>query len=262
MKIASISKRVSATNHIVRTTGDASVSEKYKHLGTQEVMSVFERNGFSYHRAWAQGRSAKSTKEQDTSKHVVEMRHQSVVAPQLGGLVPTVFIVNSHDGSSSLQIKVGMLRLVCMNGLVVGNEMGSFTIRHSGKAAQMSELEAKIAAIAQTFAAVVATFTKMNEYQMTDYQMKDLALEAMVIKYGYNTVVGISVEARIAAVNSLLRANRLQDEGNSLYLVFNRIQENMLNHSLSGKAVKVRSEVRKIELTVCLMNQVTRYLAA
>jgi hypothetical protein len=256
-----VGKRIiKADAHIARITGDASVSSSYKHLNTGEVISVFERHGFSVAKSWAKGRTVKSKKEFDTSKHIVEMHHEAL-HEGLGGLKPTVFIVNSHDGSSGLQIKLGFLRLACMNGLVVGHELGSFTVRHAGKKAQMSELEAKLAAIAEKFNEIINVFKSMQTTGINFFQAMRLAKEALVMKYGQDVVDKLDADKLELACCLLLKSNRTADNGTDLFVTFNRIQENMLQFSLSGRKAVVRSEDRRLELTSKLLRESLKMVA-
>ena len=42
-----------------------------------------------------------------------------------------LILTNSHDGGSAFRLFSGVYRMVCMNGLVVGETFGEFAVRHS-----------------------------------------------------------------------------------------------------------------------------------
>lgn len=46
-------------------------------------------------------------------------------------VIPKILLRNSTDGSCALQIHIGFLRLVCSNGLIVGNSMYSDRVIHT-----------------------------------------------------------------------------------------------------------------------------------
>ncbi|MSR38590.1 MAG: DUF932 domain-containing protein [Planctomycetes bacterium] len=56
-------------------------------------------------------------------------------AAGLGGLQSRFHLINSHNGSSSVQGFLGLLRVICGNGLVVGSSlMQEFRFAHTLRA--------------------------------------------------------------------------------------------------------------------------------
>ena len=47
-------------------------------------------------------------------------------------MLPEIVMVNSHDGSSSYQLRAGIYRLGCSNGMIVGDEIFCRRVRHQG----------------------------------------------------------------------------------------------------------------------------------
>src|SRR5690606_17776822 len=64
------------------------------------------------------------------SKHLVRLRRHN--EEMIDGNYPEIVLINSHDGSTSYQMRAGIYRMVCTNGLVVGNELYKQKVRHEG----------------------------------------------------------------------------------------------------------------------------------
>src|SRR6202044_1687001 len=60
------------------------------------------------------------------ARHVVRLRRRFETV-QLKGSVPEVVFLNSHDGTSAYQLRMGLFRVVCTNGLIVSK--GAFPAR-------------------------------------------------------------------------------------------------------------------------------------
>jgi Domain of unknown function (DUF932) len=69
-----------------------------------------------------QGRSRVPGKE-DFTKHLIRFRPagEVVTTRRIGGLYPEVVVVNSHDGTSAYKVMAGLLRMVCLNGMIVAD---------------------------------------------------------------------------------------------------------------------------------------------
>jgi Domain of unknown function (DUF932)/Fic/DOC family len=116
---------------IYATSPSAKVSEKYGFIPTSVIVHALERSGFVPVKASA----ARSSLERAAlAKHLIRFRHQDHMNTQVGDWLPEVVLVNSHDGSSSDQIMAGVYRLVCCNGLVVGNSFAEARVRHTKNA--------------------------------------------------------------------------------------------------------------------------------
>ena len=52
------------------------------------------------------------------ARHLIRLRQRDETV-QLRDAVPEIVFLNSHDGTSAYQLRVGLLRVVCTNGLIV-----------------------------------------------------------------------------------------------------------------------------------------------
>jgi hypothetical protein len=113
------------------TEAHSSRSARYAYIRTSEVIEGLVAEGFSPFKA-VQSASRIEGKSEFT-KHMIRFRHASASAVQVGGNIPEVVLVNSHDGSSSYKLFAGIFRMICTNGMVVcERNMGELTIPHKG----------------------------------------------------------------------------------------------------------------------------------
>lgn len=81
------------------------------------------------------------------------------------------FIVkNSYDGTNTLQISLGAYRLVCSNGMVIGNRFFGYSQRHIGTkvGVDVSVLKESIGELAETFKGTLPTMQKMVETHFSE----------------------------------------------------------------------------------------------
>jgi hypothetical protein len=213
------------------------VSTKYAHVSSQEVLDVFARFGWEPVSTAQKARKKDSPKTPESAAHMVELRNPTMqglltpeVSERLGGLVPTLYVLNSHDGTTPLEVTYGFIRLVCQNGLAFGEVFGSFKVRHYGKAAQMSELEERLAAVATNFTTIIAQMLKMDSVECTASMRKQIALKGLELKYGLEVVARLADENKLdEALDSIAKPMRLEDKTNSLWSVMNVVQEDLVN---------------------------------
>jgi hypothetical protein len=85
----------------------------------------------------------------------------------------------------------------------------------------------------------------MKEVQMTEVQQKDFAMKAYLLRRGIEMSDEVQVEDEV--LEGILSSRRTQDQGDDLWLTFNRIQEAITQGGFKGalNGAKVR-QVRKI----------------
>jgi hypothetical protein len=155
---------------------------------------------------------------------------------------PRIILTNSHDGFNSFQFRVGIYRLVCSNGLVVADEeFSAFKIRHKGYTFQ--ELQGVVAQAVKDLPNKVEVLNKMQVRMLTQEEQRQLAIDAMALR-------ATTPDAKFdeMSIEQVLAATRKEDEGDSLWAVFNRVQESIINggYSAALRGAKVR-KVKKIK---------------
>lgn len=220
------------------------VSDKYVHVPTSRVIEDLMTMGWEpVQAAQRRGRAGKTS---IFSKHMVKFQNPNLVIKGSEGddVFPQIILTNSHDGTQSFKFMMGLYRLVCSNGLVVADEQfANFKIRHMGYS--FEDLQKLIETAVQELPKKVEVINKMKEVVMTEEQQKDFALKAYLLRRGIELTDEVKVEEEV--LEGILSSRRKQDEGNDLWLTFNRVQEAITQGGFKGalNGAKVR-QVRKI----------------
>jgi hypothetical protein len=204
-------------------------SERYTYIPTAEVVAGMRDNGFLPVAA-KQGRSRVPGKA-DFTKHMIRFSPagETVVARKIGGIYPEVAVVNSHDGTSTYQVMAGLLRLVCLNGMLVSDrELANVKIPHKGDVIGQV-IEGSFTVIGESRKAIEAA-DYWSRITLTSDEQRVMAEAAHVIRFAD---ADGCVETPIRP-NQLLQVRRREDDGASLWAVQNRIQENAIRGGLSA----------------------------
>ena len=198
------------------------VSEKYTHIPTEQVIDDMELMGWKP--VDAKEVKARTKNTQGVQKHLVIFRNDDVVINGQDGDVvyPQILITNSHDGKNAFQFTVGLFRMICENGLVIATDtFEDVKIRHMGY--DFSTLQDTIKEMVERLPLTVEAMNKMKEVELQEEQMFDLAKSFLDIR-----VEGTENTFNDQAIEEVLEAQRKADEGNMLWEVFNRVQENII----------------------------------
>lgn len=153
-----------------------------------------------------------------------------------------VILTNAHDRSAAYGLDAGIFRLLCSNGLIISSaNFGSIHIYHSGNVVDAVLKGTKeIIDRAPLIQQQVESWRKLN---LTDAQRLLLAEAILINRYGVdkhnNHLAPVSAE-------SLLIPRRPEDEGKTLWVTTNVIQENIMRGdvigvSRTGRRVRTRT---------------------
>jgi len=205
---------------IFTTKGAESTSDKYTHIPTDRVITDMELLGWKV----VDAKEVKARQNVGFQKHLVVFRNPDVVINGDDGdtVYPQVLLTNSHDGKNSFQFTAGLFRMICENGLVVATDtFEDVKIRHMGY--DFSTLQDTIKEMVERLPLTVEAMNKMKEIELGEEQMFDLAKSFLDIR-----VEDTENTFDDQAVEEVLEAQRKADEGNMLWEVFNRVQENII----------------------------------
>jgi len=150
-------------------------------------------------------------------------------------LFPELIIKNSYDGSCQLVVEMGIYRQVCTNGLCVKHkDLGEIKIRH------MKTAFDAVIDMVRGFAANLPKFIdlqqKMVATTLNEIQITEFAKKATRIRWDK-----VAENADFEMVTETVRP---EDEGNSLWKVFNVVQEKLLQGGI--KLEGMRKTGRKV----------------
>lgn len=194
-------------------------SDRYAYIPTINVIDGMRDAGFLPVKAVQA--SARDEGKRGHGKHMIRFRRSDQLAQ---AEAREIVLINSHDGTSAYKLTAGIFRLVCSNGLVVGNEDIRQTIRHSGRA--VGEVIEGACRIVDEFDQVSADIEAMKSATLT---------EPLMLAYAH-----AAIEARFEGSEKpvtpaqVLRPRRAADVGSDVWTVFNRAQENLIRGGLHG----------------------------
>ena len=206
-------------------------SERYTYIPTIEVLRGMKKEGFEPFMV-AQSKSRTPGKAEFT-KHMIRMRHAGQINARTEA--KELILINSHDGASSYQMLSGVFSFVCCNGLVCGTVANDIRIPHKGDAG--NEVIEGAFRVLDDFAAVDSSVDAMKTITLNTDETRAYATAALTLRYGERT------EGQPAApitVGQLDEARRVEDQGQSLWQVFNRVQENALRGGQPGRSAQGR----------------------
>ncbi len=199
---------------VFATGGSSMVSDKYGFIPTIDCIKGLEDAGFLP--ISASQSKTRLPDRKDFVRHMIRMRHKD--CDQINGMYPEVVLINSHDGSTSYQLRAGIYRLICSNGLIVGSERFCRRIKHQGNVVDKVVDAAKD--LLEIFPESIQIANKWETIDITPQQKIAFAESASLLKW----------EADKVAIhpNSLLIPRRNADTKENLFTTFNVVQENLI----------------------------------
>jgi len=211
------------------------LSDKYKLAKTSDIIKNIEGLGFTMERFVAL--KVRKKERQGYQKHRAIFTSPLMKATSDG--IPQLLLTNSHDGSSSVILQLGFFRMVCSNGLVVGNNIvAPVKVRHSGNDFDERLIVAINHIVAQA-EKITASIERLKSKVLTGAEVIAFQREALQKRLG---------DVKIESFSLLV--HREADKAQDLFTVMNVIQENLIrggarvNIEQDGKT-KIKA-VRKI----------------
>ena len=162
------------------------------------------------------------TKRKKTAKissHYAQLHHPDFAVLNKHGkteALASITLSNSCTGIQPLNMDLGAFRLVCSNGAVRFDRAAESNIKHTE--VNYRDLPQIIAKMNNKAIILAEEISNMKRKQLSVDDMKKFAFEAARLRF--DDTIEMNVE-------DLLRINRIEDEGNDVWTVFNRIQENL-----------------------------------
>ena len=217
---------------IFATSGAERVSDRYAHIPTIEVVRGLQASGF--YPVLAKQSNARLEERKNFTKHIMRFRRESQL--QLDGAFPEIVLVNSHDGSTSYQMRAGIYRLVCSNGLIVGDDICCHRIHHKGNVIE------KVVQSAHEIIDVIPTIIdKSSEWKGIPLKKEHklaFAEVAASLKWDKD-------EMKIEP-HQLIQPRRMQDAKDDLWTTFNVVQENIIRGGVRYHTDNGRQSTRSV----------------
>jgi len=210
---------------VFATSPSSKLTNKYEFVPTNEVMEMFDREGWQL----------SSVKQSGRGIHGVhELKYRNGQLPKVGDTVVEAIIRNSHDGSATFSMGAGLFRLVCSNGLTVPTSVAErFSLRHNHFS--LDEVKSLAENFSKKLPKIEESVSKMMEKELTEKEKLRLIKRAVEIRWAVGNAPA-SID-----VSDLLTPFRPEDEGSDLWTVFNVVQEKMMRGGFSYKTPRGRT---------------------
>jgi len=215
------------------TSAHSRLSDKYGFIPTHEIVSAFEREDWVMTSASAT--RVRKPELEGFQRHLLRFAHRSQLELGRTERIETV-LVNSHDGTSSVQLAAGVFRFACANGIIVADSTvaGIRLGHHRLTIGRVLESAHQILGRADDLSHVVSAWKSTH---VTEEQCLALASDAVTLRWGNLDT------APVTPRDIAFGERRSEDIGHDLWTVFNRVQENVLRAGLP--ATRLRSNGRR-----------------
>jgi hypothetical protein len=234
------------------------LSSKYTFVPSERVLTGLMGAGFLP----VEARQASARRGSPLhARHVVRLRPRFDTV-QLKDSIPEVVFLNSHDGTSAYQLRMGLFRVVCTNGLIVSRgAFPAYCVSHRGNV--VDDVIAGALELAKRFESLATQVERMEQRPLFKEEQLAFAERALALRFP-------EVEQSGMEPMQLLACRRTEDVGDDLWRVYNRCQEHLLRGGLSrrsgtGRLMRTRgiSSIRRdVQLNGQLWDLAAEVLAA
>ncbi len=212
-------ERVGFDDHVLTNTEGYNVSTRYQVINTMDIINEFERFGFEL--ASVEAGNVRDLAKVGKQKHMVRMTTGEKL---FGEMRPEVIINNSYDGTKALNIRIGMFRFVCSNGMVVGhNLLPNLQILHSNRA-WAETIHEFVDTYEDKYKLQKEWISHMRDAKMSLDHAYHVAEKALAIRHYDQRISNDAVDPL-----ELLLVKRREDRGDSAWIRYNVMQEHLVN---------------------------------
>jgi hypothetical protein len=219
---------------VLTETAAPETSGRYGFINTMQAMQIL--GDYGYRPTQATQRPSRNAAHRPYAMHAISFAHDSDLNENNKDSRPEIILYNSHDGKSALKLFSGVFRFICSNGIVAGNGFQS-KMRHSHTTA--NGFESMLKDTAANLPRMMNRVAALQESTVDNESAMDFAYNAAALRWEQmpeNRYGGFmaSDQAKPGAyfdhgtVRDMFQANRYEDHGPTAWLVFNRIQENVM----------------------------------
>jgi hypothetical protein len=227
--------------------GASTVSDRYGFVSTRTLLDNLQAEGFTPRDI--QIARVNKSERQGFQKHIIRLQHADLM-PSIGNdHQPEIVLVNSHDARSSLKLALGIIRFVCMNGIISG-EM-AFSTRFIHRDITTDRVNEAAVGLTKMVPQLQARIAGMKERVLSEPEVGKFIRDAAALRWDDERKVN-------EAAWALGRKRRYEDGTNSLWQVFNRVQENIIRGGYRVR--RITSAAKDVEINRDLWNLAAGFL--
>lgn len=211
-------------------------SDRYTFIPTTEILRALDKEGFKP--TYAAQSKARDADMRGFTKHMLRFRQNFNLT--LNEEFPEAVLVNSHGGQSKYQLLGGVMRLACLNGLVVSEgTVDEIRVPHKGNV--IDNIIEGTFKVVDDLKNVTDNIGQWKQLQLTKPEQEALAEGAATVRFDL-----AEGERAPVTAEQMLRARRYGDAGDDLWRTFNRVQENTLRGGLHGRRIDAQGRRRNM----------------
>ena len=194
---------------VLSTSPSPKVSSKYVFVPTMDIIENFEKVGWNL-------ASVKQSGKDQYGLH--ELRFRNGELPKVGDCFVESVIRNSHNGLATLSVSSGLHRLLCKNGLSIPTSVNNkFELRHMGF--DVGEVKRLTDSFADRLPLIQNSVDRMVDRELNDGE------KIIFVKRSMDMRLLNGLKNNEIDIEDILQPKRDGDVGNSLWKVFNILQE-------------------------------------
>lgn len=232
--ILTVEQAIERAPAIATTVPHPYKGEGFVHVNTEDVIRTMVEHGWGITDVM-QAKGTITTRGVNTglyNQHIVRMRSPDYMDAQVGDVVPEAIIRNSHDGSGCFMFMLGLWRFYCTNGLIIGETLEELRIQH-----RWLDAKAIVEMVEDMWRRQVPRVLEWRERalarNMSQEEQGVFAHRAQILRFPERSSMPFHPR-------ELLVARRPEDEGDDLWRVYNRVQENIIKGGIEGQSEQGR----------------------
>ena len=164
--------------------------------------------------------------------------------PQVNGSYVEILLTNAYDARSSFILQLGVFRLICANGMVVGDTFNRESVRHVGYADQ--KIYDAIQKLLPQTETILSAVDRYSSTILEENEQKIFGRSILEMRFGEEDKSWIVDDQ---SIHNLYQTRRIEDNKKDLWTTFNRAQENLCRFGFyaSKKAEDGVVEKKKVQ---------------
>ncbi len=225
------------------------LSDRYKQVNTYKVIENIQKTMPGWYITYVKETHIRKPELRPYTHHVVKLENSKYKMPGVADKIQLV-ISNSHNGVSKFEFYFGIFRVICSNGLIVWDKkFGAINKKHFTDYDTINEY---ILSCVHQSKKLIELFDTFNKRILTKAEKIDLAIKGLHSRYQYkNSYIELMYDELKARydIDAIVKPLREEDEGNSLWLVYNVIQERITKGEYYAKVDSGLSKANPIKNT-------------
>lgn len=227
MNTLTLDQAIQLAPAIGSTRAHEKTSGTYQFVSTRNILEQVQDQGWRITGASAQGRSLHA-------QHRVTLVHEKDLAlaqdpTQNQDGILRIEMFNSHNLTKRFMMALGYFRFACSNGLVIATGPAeTIKTKHRFSDNRLEQIMGQIETVSERFPKVLEIIEGFKNRKMNEQEQKTFAEYAIKGRYLYRQSLPKKFEHLEGMVQRVLTSRRQEDDGDSTWEVYNRVQENII----------------------------------